>query len=151
MNTDDKHSLVYHSLHGRHIRGCFPLFMLLALAVVAAILCFVPIRRAERVHPRGEGELYHRVDDFTNYMVRQCSPLPLQLPLVADPEFLEDSATYYMPLRREARLRMAPPMAILPIVPDSAVISAEKLLALPPPPQENNEQQESPTGKEVPL
>lgn len=132
MKGDDKNSLIYHSLHGRHIRGCLPLFMLLALVAVGGLLWVVPIRQQERVRPRGEGEFYHRNDDFTNYMVRQSSPLPLQLPLVADPEFLEDSAARYMPLRREAQLRMAPAVAILPVVPDSAVISAEKLLALPP-------------------
>lgn len=132
MNGDEKNSLIYHSLHGRHIRGCLPLFLLMSFIVVGVMLWVVPVKMQEPLRPRGEGEFYHRNDDFTNYMVRQSSPLPLQLPLVADPEFLEDSAARYMPLRREAQLRMAPAVAILPIVPDSAVISAEKLLALPP-------------------
>ena len=132
MNGDEKTSLIYHSLHGRHIQGCLPMFLVLSVIAFGIFLWAVPIRWMERIVPRGVAEVYHRNDDFTNYMVRQSSPLPLQLPLVADPEFLEDSAAREMPLRREAQLRMAPPMAILPIVPDSAVITAEKLLELPP-------------------
>lgn len=148
MNGDEKNSLIYHSLHGRHIRGCLPLFLMLAFIVVGVLLWVVPVKMQAPLRPRGEGAVYHRNDDFTNYMVRQGSPLPLQLPLVADPEFLEDSAARYMPLRREAQLRMAPAVAILPVVPDSAVISAEKLLALPPETPIQTEPEAEPTAPE---
>lgn len=42
----------------------------------------------------------------------------------------------YDSVSREADLRKAPPMDILPMVADSAVISRETLLELPPPASE---------------
>lgn len=128
---DKEHSLLYHTLHSRPMPGCLPLFFGLALLVVGAGIWFAPIRMPERVRPEGVGRVSIKEDRLTHFVVRRQSPLPLQMPLHADPEFQEDLAAASMPLKRAIELQPLPPQPLFDTAADSAVLHAESLLALP--------------------
>lgn len=128
---DKEHSLLYHTMHSRPMPGCLPLFFILALAVTAGAMWLVPVKMPERVAPRGPGRVYIKKDRFTDFMLRRQSPLPLQLPQHADPEYQEDVAAASMPLVRPVSLVPAPPYDIFAPAADSAVLDPAALLALP--------------------
>ncbi len=126
-----EHSLLYHTMHSRPMPGCLPLFFGLALIVVGGIIWFAPVEMPERVRSEGLGRVSVKDDRLINFIVKRQSPLPLHMPLHADPDFQEDVAAAAMPLLRPARLEPLPPQPLFDPAADSAVLSAEKLLALP--------------------
>ena len=128
---DKEHSLLYHTMHSRPMPGCLPLFFGLAVIVVGCIVWFAPVEMPERVRPEGLGRVSVKDGRLINFIVKRQSPLPLHMPLHADPEFREDVAAAAMPLLRPARLEPLPPLPLFDPAADSAVLSAEKLLALP--------------------
>lgn len=129
---EQDNSLIYHSLHGRNVQGCLPLFFLLAAIFITSMLWFMPVKREEPLRPKGLGTAYYRADELMQFIVKQRSLLPLQMPTRADPEFQEDITAAAMMQRRRVGLVPAPPQALLPTVPDSVVLDPAKMLELPP-------------------
>ncbi len=129
---DKEHSLLYHTMHSRPMPGCLPLFFLLAMVVVGVGLWAAPVEMPERVKPRGVGKVYKKEGRLTDFVLRRQSPLPLHLPLHADPEYCEDLAAASMPLLRESRVLPPPPQELFDPAADSAVLDAAALLELPP-------------------
>lgn len=127
-----EHSLLYHTMHSRPMPGCLPLFFLLAMIVVGVGLWLAPVEMPQRVLPKGVGNVYVKKGRLTDFVLRRQSPLPLYLPLHADPEYQEDLAAASMPLVRPSRVLPPPPMELFDPVADSAVLSEAELLALPP-------------------
>ena len=128
---EKEHSLLYHTMHSRPMPGCLPLFFLLAMVVVGACVWFVPVEMPERVRANGEGKVYIKNDRLSKFVLRRESPLPLHLPQHVDPEYQEDLAAASMPLQNQVKLLPPPPMPLFAEAADSAVLDAEKLLALP--------------------
>ena len=128
---EKEHSLLYHTMHSRPMPGCLPLFFLLAMVVVGASVWFVPVEMPERVRANGEGKIYIKNDRLSKFVLRRESPLPLHLPQHVDPEYQEDLAAASMPLQNQVKLLPPPPMPLFAEAADSAVLDAEKLLALP--------------------
>lgn len=133
---DKEHSLLYHTMHSRPMPGCLPLFFLLAMVVVGVGLWVAPVEMPERVKPRGVGKVYKKEGRLADFVLRRQSPLPLHLPLHADPEYREDLAAASMPLLRESRVLPPPPHELFDPAADSAVLDAAALLELPPLPSE---------------
>lgn len=131
---DKEHSLLYHTMHSRPMPGCLPLFFLLAMIVVGTGLWFAPVEMPERVRPKGVGKVYVKNDRLTDFVLRRKSPLPLHLPLHADPEYQEDLAAASMSLMRRAQIVPPPPQELFDPAADSAVLDAAALLELPPMP-----------------
>ena len=129
---DKEHSLLYHTMHSRPMPGCLPLFFLLSMVVVGVGLWVAPVEMPERVKPRGVGKVYKKEGRLTDFVLRRQSPLPLHLPLHADPEYCEDLAAASMPLLRESRVLPPPPQELFDPAADSAVLDAAALLELPP-------------------
>lgn len=129
---DKEHSLLYHTMHSRPMPGCLPLFFLLAMILVGVGLWVAPVKVPERVKPRGVGKVYKKEGRLTDFVLRRQSPLPLHLPLHADPEYREDLAAASMPLLRESRVLPPPPQELFDPAADSAVLDAAALLELPP-------------------
>ena len=149
---DKEHSLLYHTMHSRPMPGCLPLFFLMALVVVGAGMWFAPVEMPRRVMPKDVGRVGVKNDRLTDFVVRRTSPLPLHLPLHADPEYQEDMAAASMPLLRPVAILPPPPMPIFDAAPDSSVLNAEELLAYPEPPAQSAEASEAQpenSGEEV--
>lgn len=117
----------------RQLHGCLPLFLLLSAAFIGGGLWLLPVKMKERLRPSGEGKVYYHSSGLMNFEAVRKSPLTLPSRSVAEEIFYQDSVSMYDSVSREADLRKAPPMDILPMVADSAVISRETLLELPPP------------------
>lgn len=132
MKKEQENSLIYHSLHGRNVQGCLPLFFLLAVIFITGMLWLIPVKKEEPHRPKGVGTAYYRADELMQFIVKQRSLLPLQMPTRADPEFQEDIAAAAMMQRRRVGLVPAPPQALLPQVPDSVVLDPAEMLKLPP-------------------
>ena len=132
MKEKKEHSLLYHTMHSRPMPGCLPLFFLIAVVVVGVGIWFAPVRMPEPVRPEGVGRVSIKKDRLTDFVLRRKSPLPLHLPLHADPEFQEDIAQESMALLRPVRLQTPPPIPLFEESGDSAVLDKELLLALPP-------------------
>ena len=149
---DKEHSLLYHTMHSRPMPGCLPLFFLMALVVVGVGMWFAPVEMPKRITPKGVGYVVVKNDRLTDFVVRRTSPLPLHLPLHADPEYQEDMAAASMPLLRPVAILPPPPMPIFDAAPDSSVLNAEELLAYPEPPAQSAEASEAQpenSGEEV--
>ena len=116
----------------RQLHGCLPLFLLLSAALIGVGLWLLPVKMKERLRPSGEGKVYYHSSGLMNFEAVRKSPLTLPSRSVAEEIFYQDSVSMYDGVSREADLRKAPPMDILPLVADSAVISRETLLELPP-------------------
>lgn len=129
---DKEHSLLYHTMHSRPMPGCLPLFFLLAMIAVGVGLWLAPVEMPQRVRPKGVGNVYVKKGRLTDFVLRRQSPLPLHLPLHADPEYQEDLAAASMPLVRPSRVLPPPPMELFDPAAESAVLNEEDLLALPP-------------------
>lgn len=127
----------------RQLHGCLPLFLLLSVAVIGGGLWLLPVKMKERLRPSGEGKVFYHSSGLMNYEAVRKSPLTLPSRSIAEDIFYQDSHSMYDSVSREADLRKAPPMDILPLVADSAVISRETLLELPPPepPRQQSPQQ----------
>lgn len=117
----------------RQLHGCLPLFLLLSAALIGGGLWLLPVKMKERLRPSGEGKLYYHSSGLMNFEAVRKSPLTLPSRSIAEDIFYQDSVSMYGSVSRDADLRKAPPMDILPQVADSAVISRETLLELPPP------------------
>lgn len=124
-------SLLYHTMHSRPMPGCLPLFFLMAMALVGLGLWLAPVDMPDRIRPKGVGKVYIKKDRLTDFVLRRTSPLPLHLPMHADPEYLEDAAAASMPLLRPVQIQTPPPNPLFSQAPDSAVLDAAALLALP--------------------
>lgn len=124
--------LIYHSLHGRRYRGCLPVTFVLSALFVAGLLWVLPVRMPERVPSEGKGQLFYRNDSLIHFQMRQRSPLPMNLPAYVDPARQEAAAAVESDGRVDAKLMPAPPFNFLSTPPDSAVLDADDLLALPP-------------------
>ncbi len=122
----------------RQLHGCLPLFLLLSVALIGGGLWLLPVKMKERLRPAGEGKVYYHSSGLMNYEAVRKSPLTLPSRSIAEEIFYQDSVSMYNSVSREADLRKAPPMDILPVVADSAVISRETLLELPPPATEHS-------------
>ena len=118
-------------MHSRPMPGCLPLFFLLAMVVVGAGLWFAPVEMPKRPVPKGVGRVYIKKDRLMDFVLRRTSPIPLHLPVHADPEHQEDMAAASMPLLRSVDILPPPPMPVFDEAPDSAVLSAAELLAYP--------------------
>lgn len=123
-------------VRARQLHGCLPLFLLLSVAVIGGGLWLLPVKMKERLRPSGEGKVFYHSSGLMNYEAVRKSPLTLPSRSIAEDIFYQDSYSMYDSVSREADLRKAPPMDILPMVADSAVISRETLLELPPPASE---------------
>lgn len=119
-------------VRARQLHGCLPLFLLLSAALLGGGLWLLPVKMKERMRPSGEGKVFYHSSGLMNYEAVRKSPLTLPSRSIAEDIFYQDSVSMYDSVSREADLRKAPPMDILPMVADSAVISRESLLELPP-------------------
>lgn len=121
--------LTFHTRFDRRAHGCLPVFVGCVFLAVLSAISVIPVKKPEPLKPRGVGEVTRHTDALTDFLVREHSPLPLLQPRLSDPDF---EAQETMPLRRELKLLPAPPAKLFPAAPDSAVLKAEDLLALPP-------------------
>ena len=132
MKTEEEHSLIYHALHSRPMPGCLPLFMLMAAIFVGVMLLMVDVKMPERVHPEGHGKITYNNDAITAIRMQLRSPLPLLLPVYADPTRQDVDSGQNLPRRFEPSITKAASQAIFDTVPASMVTDEHLLLALPP-------------------
>lgn len=128
----DPAKLIYHSMHKRPMPGCLPLFFAMSALAVAGVMLLVEVKLPEPLRPRGVGNVFYQNDELTRFQVRQHSALPLQLPVYADPTARLPLPSHELPLHREVKLETPPAQTFSSEAPDSAVLNAEELLALPP-------------------
>ena len=128
----EEHSLLYHAMHSRPMPGCLPLFFLLAALLVAGLMLLADVRMPQRVRPQGHGKVTYRSDEITNMRMQLRSPLPLILPVFADPSRKDVAAGQALPRRFEPALTPAPEQPLYDTVPASMVLDEQKLLELPP-------------------
>lgn len=133
MKEDKEHSLLYHAMHSRPMPGCLPLFFLLAAIVVGLLMLLVEVKMPERVRPMGLGKVTYRNDEITAMRMQLRSPLPLILPVFADPSRKDAAAGQNLPRRFEPALTPAPEQPLFSAVPASMVVDESVLLELPPP------------------
>lgn len=149
MKSDKEHSLIYHSLHSRPMPGCMPLFTLLSALFFGGLMMLVQVKMPEPIRPKGEGNVYYRDDAILRFQISQRSPQPLHLPDSLDPA--RDKYT------TAATFSWIKPVTLLPLespriynpAPDSAVLDAEDLMALPPLQQEMPEGDTSDSSEQV--
>ena len=132
MENKEEHSLLYHAMHSRPMPGCLPLFMLLAAIIVGALLLLVDVKMPERVRPEGRGKITYNNDAITAMRVQLRSPLPLLLPVYADPTRQDTEVGQNLPRRFDASITPAPVQPLFDTVPASMVTDEQQLLALPP-------------------
>lgn len=124
----EEENLVFYSLYKRPAHGCLPLFVLFAFLFGVAVFCLVDVTISPPLMPKGNGVVNISSSPDTRFMVLRRSVLPLLLPLA--PEKLPDSTV--LPTTRNMQPLQAPAVPLFPEVPDSAVLDADELLALPP-------------------
>lgn len=124
--------LLYHPKYSRPLRGCLGHFILLAMAVVAAVLVLVKVLPPEPMPPTQEGTLHYRNDELLHMQALMHSPLPLPLPRYVDPARRDAAAAQELPSRFVPKLSQAPAERIFSAAHDSAVLDAASLIALPP-------------------
>lgn len=132
MENKEEHSLIYHAMHSRPMPGCLPLFMLLAAIIVGSLLLLVDVKMPERIRPEGHGKITYNNDAITAMRVQLRSPLPLLLPVYADPTRQDVDTGQSLPRRFEATITPAPVQPLFDTVPASMVTDEQQLLALPP-------------------
>lgn len=125
---EEQQNLTYHTRELVHGYGCLPFFLLVSLPIIG-LLFLVPVKMPERLVPQGEGLIYYNDNTGVELSARAFSPLPLLQPHMSDPDFDEENR---MPLKRELKPLPAPPARLFPSGPDSVVLDAADLLALPP-------------------
>ncbi len=131
MKRNKEHSLLYHTMHSRPMPGCLPLFFLLALLVTGVLMWYTPVRLPERVRSKAPGEVYVKNGRLADFLLRRNSPLPLHLPMLADPEYQEDAAAASMHLVQPVKLQTPPRAVLFDSVAHSVVLNEANLLALP--------------------
>ncbi len=109
MNKKRSEGLIYHSLHGKDVRGCLPVFVLLAFFLGIAMFFLFKINRPSDVSPKGKGQVYLKKDPLFDTQIGRVSPLPLSLPEFADPAMQLNSYSA-LPISRYASLESAPPI-----------------------------------------
>lgn len=129
MENTPPEDLTFHTRFDRRAHGCLPLFVAGVFLAVLTAIWLVPVKKPEPLRPLGVGEVMRECDAVTEFLAREHSPLPLLQPRAIDPDFDEVER---MPLRRELEPMPAPPARLFSAAPDSAVLEAENLLALPP-------------------
>lgn len=132
MENKEEHSLIYHAMHSRPMPGCLPLFMLLAAIIVGSLLLLVDVKMPERIRPEGHGKITYNNDAITAMRVQLRSPLPLLLPVYADPTRQDVDTGQSLPRRFEATITPAPVQPLFDTIPASMVTDEQQLLALPP-------------------
>ena len=130
----EEHSLLYHAMHSRPMPGCLPLFFTMAAVVVGVVLLLVnvqfrPVPSAES-KPVAQVTYYH--DVITAMRMQLRSPLPLLLPVFADPTRKDAAAGASLPQKYEPSVRSAPMPPLFEAVPASMLVDERDLLALPP-------------------
>ncbi len=129
---DRRYKLIYHSLHGRPLRGgCMPVFLLAALLLLGGVLMLVRVEMPMPLQAAGEGNIFYRKDALLFSQIRQRSPLPMMLPDFVDPARQQEELID-LPLRRELKLLEAPEESPFAAAPDSVVLNPIALLELPP-------------------
>lgn len=116
----------------RRLHGCLPLFVVGSAVVVGSALWWIPVQMKTPVRSAGMGRVYYHNSGLVNYEAARKSPLTLLTELDPGGFFYNESEEMYASIGRNAELRKAPPLDILPLVADSVVISREILLELPP-------------------
>ncbi len=131
MKKKQSEGLIYHSLHGKDVRGCLPVFILLAFIVMIAGFFLFKIKLTEDVTPRGKGQVYLKKDPLYDTHIGKISPLPLRLPEFADPaKGIRSYAT--LPITRYATFEPASPIrAFDRELLGSTILNDEYLLDLP--------------------
>ncbi len=132
MNKKRSEGLIYHSLHGKDVRGCLPVFVLLAFIFGVSLFFFFKINRPAEVNPKGKGQVYLKKDPLYDTQIARVSPLLLRLPEFADPEMQRHTYSA-LPISRYATLESAPPIEAFssPSL-QSPLFEKDHLLALPP-------------------
>ena len=133
---DKEHSLIYHALHSRPMRGCLPLFFIPAAVIVTLVLLNVEIKPAPELKSEGVARVSLRSDELTAMRMQLRSPLPLLLPVKADPTRREQSNR--LPHRSAPTLQEAPMQPVFEGPHTSMLIDDAELLELPPPADEPN-------------
>ncbi len=129
---EPRYKLIYHSLHGRPLRGgCMPVFLLFSLLLLGGVFMVVRVAMPEPLQAAGEGNIYYRKDALLFSQIRQRSPLPMMLPDFVDPARQQEEHIN-LPLRRELLLLPAPEESPFVSAPDSVVLNPITLLELPP-------------------
>lgn len=144
---DREHTFLYQTMHRRPMPGCLPLFFVVSLALVGALVWVVPVAMPERVKDRGVGRLYYRNDPLLRLQMRHHSPLPVPLPEEIVSACREEDLEPIL-LYRPLRLLPAPPARLFEGPRDSAVLNAEDLLAFPPEKKNDDEGAEVEKGGE---
>lgn len=132
MDEEQDNILAYHTKYSRPLRGCFAVFVVLAVLVIVAVFAFVRIRFAEPLPQAEEGMLHYRCDELQHLHVIMRTPMPLPLPQYVDPARREEAEAQALPQRFTPGLSKAPAERIYSAAHDSAVLDAAGLIALPP-------------------
>lgn len=140
---ENRHSLIYHAMHSRPMQGCLPLFFLLAALVVGGLLLLVDVQKPAPIRPKGRGAVTYRHDELTAMRMQLRSPLPLLLPVYADPTRKDDASGQTLPRRFTPGILTPQPQPLFATTPASMVMDEAQLLELPAPTQT------LPTGKET--
>ncbi len=131
MNKKRSEGLIYHSLHGKDVRGCLPVFVLLAFVFGIGLFFLFKINRPVDVTPKGKGQVYLKKDPLFDTQIARVSPLVFGLPEFADPAMPQHSYSA-LPVSRYAGLESAPPIEAFSSTPlQSPLFEADYLLALP--------------------
>lgn len=134
--------LIYHSLHRRGYRSCLPITFIISALVVTGALIVLNVRMPERIRSKGVGKIYYQNDELIHFLIRQRSPLPMNMPAYADPARQETAAAIETDGRADAKPIPAPPFNFLSTPPDSAVLDEKDLLALPPEQEKEDDKSE---------
>ncbi len=130
----EEHSLLYHAMHSRPMPGCLPLFFIMAAVVVGAVLLLVnvQIRPVPRPASKPVAQVTYYHDVITAMRMQLRSPLPLLLPVFADPTRRDTDAGAALPQKYEPSIRSAPMPPLFGDTPASMLLDEQELLALPP-------------------
>lgn len=131
MSESSESGLVYHVERKRRLRGFLPLYVLLAVLPVAAVLWLVPVRMPEDLPEPRTGRVYYRDGRLMYFQLMQRSPQPFRLPEGVDPVG-ESAARLVVPLRRVSDYVAMTPADLYEAAGDSCVLDKSSLLALPP-------------------
>lgn len=143
-DDQENNGLLYHAMHSRPMPGCLPLFFLIAAIIVGTLMLCVDVAMPEPVRPKGHGQVTFRNDEITAMRMQLRSPLPLLLPVYADPSRKDSAAGHKLPAKFEPALAPAPAQPLFDSVPASMVADEHQLLALPPAPAPTTEKEPTP-------
>lgn len=140
MKDDQENdSLLYHAMHSRPMPGCLPLFFLIAAIIVGTLMLCVDVAMPQPIRPKGHGQVTFRNDEITAMRMQLRSPLPLILPVYADPSRKDSAAGHNLPDKYNPAPVQSPAQPLFDSVPASMVADETQLLALPPTPDTGKE------------